>query len=148
MSRISLFNSPFLVGFDQLERVMDAVAKSASDGYPPYTIEHLDDRALRITLAVAGFAAEDLSVTVEDNQLIIRGKQQEGGDKAYLHRGIAARQFLRKFVLAEGMDVTAAHLDNGLLNVDLQRPEPDTGVRTIAIVEGPPPSPHTVIEGD
>ena len=138
MTRLSIFNSPYLLGFDQLERVLDTVARSANDGYPPYNIEHLDESALRITLAVAGFAVEDLEITVEANQLVIRGKQGEDADRAFLHRGIAARQFQRKFVLADGMEVTGAHLDNGLLHVDLKRPEPEAIAKTIKIDAGPP----------
>ena len=138
MTRLSIFNSPYLLGFDQLERVLDTVARSANEGYPPYNIEHLDENALRITLAVAGFAVGDLEITVEANQLIIRGKQGEDADRAFLHRGIAARRFQRKFVLADGMEVTGAHLDNGLLHVDLKRPEPEAIAKTIEINAGPP----------
>ena len=133
MSRVSLFNSPLLLGFDHVERVLDRVAKSASDGYPPYNIEQLSDDALRISLAVAGFAAEDLTITVADNQLVVHGKQVEEGNRTYLHRGIAARQFQRSFVLAEGIEVTGADLDNGLLHIDLQRPKPVSDVKHIAI---------------
>lgn len=137
MSRLSVFNSPFLLGFDHIERVLDSVAKTAGDGYPPYNIEQVGDDTLRISLAVAGFREEDLSITIEDNQLVVRGKQaDEPGDRVFLHRGIAARQFQRKFVLAEGMDVAAARLENGLLMIDLLRPEPVKTVRRIEIVEG------------
>ena len=106
MTRSAVFNSPFLLGFEHLERLLERTAKSAGDGYPPYNIEQAGPERLRITLAVAGFAPEDLSVTVEDKQLVIRGKQAEAGDREFLHRGIAARQFQRTFVLADGIEVT------------------------------------------
>ncbi len=138
MGRISLFNSPFLLGFDQLEQVLDAAAKSAGDGYPPYNIEDIDERTLRISLAVAGFSKDNLEISVEDNQLLIRGRQSDEREKAYLHRGIAARQFQRKFILADGIEIVAAHLDNGLLHIDLLRPEAENIVRTIKITEGRP----------
>ena len=135
MSR--LFNSPFLLGFDQLERALDRVAKGAGDGYPPYNIEQIGDNALRITLAVAGFSREDLSVALEDRQLIITGRQKaDGSSRTYLHRGIAARQFQRSFLLAEGIEVTGAELANGLLHVELSRPEPARNRQTIAIRDG------------
>ncbi|MCJ9429777.1 Hsp20 family protein [Kordiimonas marina] len=134
MSRLSIFNSPFLLGFDQLEQVMDAAAKNAGEGYPPYNIEHLDNGTIRISLAVAGFAREDLSISQEANQLIIRGRQKdEVGDKTYLHRGIAARQFVRKFVLADGVDVADAFIEHGLLHVDLVPPAPEEVQRSIPI---------------
>lgn len=133
MTRLSLFNSPFLLGFDELERALDRSAKASSDGYPPYNIEQLREDGLRITLAVAGFADDDLSVTVEDRQLVIRGKQKEDPNRVYLHRGIAARQFQRAFVLAEGIEVTGASLDNGLLHVDLVRPKVESRHRVIEI---------------
>ena len=134
MSRMSVFNSPFLLGFDQLEDVLDKVTKNAGDGYPPYNIEHIGDNAIRITLAVAGFGREDLDVTLEASQLIIRGRQKDdAGDKAYLHRGIAARQFIRKFVLADGMEVSDAHMENGLLHIDLERPQTQETVRSVPI---------------
>lgn len=132
-TRLSLFNSPFLLGFDQFERTLDRIAKSANEGYPPYNIEQIGEDRLRITLAVAGFTAEDLAVQMEDNQLVIRGKQSDDKTRVYLHRGIAARQFQRSFVLAEGIEVEGAHLDNGLLHVDLRRPLPEPKVRTIKI---------------
>ena len=122
MSRLSMFNSPLLLGFDHFERALDRVSKISSDGYPPYNIEQLGENALRITLAVAGFTMEDLSITVEDNQLVVRGKQADDTERVYLHRGIAARQFQRSFVLAEGIEVSGARLDNGLLHIDLSRP--------------------------
>jgi len=140
MSRLSVFNSPYLLGFDHIEQMLDRAAKTSNDGYPPYNIEHLDDRTLRITLAVAGFTVDDLEVSIEDNQLIIRGKQSEDDNRTFLHRGIATRQFQRKFVLAEGMEVAGAHLDNGLLNIDLIRPEPEHRVRQVPITEGATPA--------
>lgn len=133
MTRQSYFNSPLLLGFDQIERVLDQVAKHPQEGYPPYNIEQFDDGGLRITLAVAGFSKEDLSVTVEDNQLVIRGKQTDDTERTWLHRGIAGRQFQRSFVLADGIDVAGADLENGLLHVDLTRPTPATQVQTIEI---------------
>src|SRR5690348_6261761 len=137
MSRVPSLSSPFLLGFDEIERALDRAAKVA-DGYPPYNIERLaadqenPDR-LRITLAIAGFTRDQLEVTVEENQLVIRGKQQDDKSRQYLHRGIAARQFQRTFVLADGMQVLGADLKNGLLSIDLARPEPQRAVRTINI---------------
>lgn len=134
MSRISMFNSPLLLGFDQIERVLDQVSKTKAEGYPPYNIEQIGDNHIRITVAVAGFSDDDLAVTTEDNQLIIRGKHQEDeSNRVYIHRGIASRQFQRSFVLAEGIEVIGAHLDNGLLHIDLNRPVPEPVVREIAI---------------
>ncbi len=121
MSRLSLFNSPLLLGFDHFERALDRVAKTTADGYPPYNVEQTGENALRITLAVAGFTMDNLSVQIEDNQLVIRGKQEEDKDRVSLHRGIAARQFQRSFVLADGIEVGGARLENGLLQVDLTR---------------------------
>ena len=139
MSRVPSLSSPFLLGFDEIERVLDRVAKGA-DGYPPYNIERLPLDAdyperLRITLAVAGFTRDQLEVTVEESQLVIRGKQQDDKSRQYLHRGIAARQFQRTFVLADGMDVMGADLKNGLLSIDLARPEPERVIKTIDIAE-------------
>jgi HSP20 family molecular chaperone IbpA len=140
MSRMSIFNSPLLLGFDHLEQMLDRASRASAEGYPPYNIEQTGENQLRITLAVAGFSMDDLSVTIEDNQLIIRGKQEDdSADRIYLHRGIAARQFQRAFVLAEGIDVVGAGLDNGLLHVDLERIVPEPEVRTIKI-EGTPES--------
>lgn len=136
MSRLSLFNSPLLLGFDHFEQALDRIAKSSSDGYPPYNIEQTGENGLRITLAVAGFSMDDLAVTVEANQLLIRGRQQEEDNRVYLHRGIAARQFQKSFVLAEGIEVTGAFLDNGLLHIDLERPEVEQPVRTVRIQAG------------
>lgn len=134
MTRLSVFNSPLLLGFDHFERVLDRVSKSQAEGYPPYNIEQLGDNGLRITLAVAGFSMDDLSVALEDNQLIIRGRQvEDDAGRIFLHRGIAARQFQRSFVLAEGIEVRAATLDNGLLHVDMVRPRPEPRVKTIPI---------------
>jgi HSP20 family molecular chaperone IbpA len=137
MSRVPSLSSPFLLGFDQIERVLDRVAKAA-DGYPPYNIERLarDDQKperLRITLAVAGFTRDQLEVSIEENQLVIRGRQQDDKSRQYLHRGIAARQFQRTFVLAEGMEVLGADLKNGLLEIDLARPEPERLVKKVSI---------------
>lgn len=133
MSRPSLFGSPLFLGFDHLEQMLDRVQKN-TDGYPPYNIEQTGDTRLRITLAVAGFSMDDLQITQEDNQLVIRGRQKEDGEgRIFLHRGIAARQFQRAFVLAEGIEVEGAWLDNGLLHVDLRRPLPEARVKTIKI---------------
>jgi len=136
---MSVFNSPLLLGFDHFERVLDRVAKTSSDGYPPYNIERIGDDGLRISLALAGFTRDDLDIAVESNQLTIRGRQTEDRERVFLHRGIAARQFQRTFVLAEGIEVAGAHLDNGLLHVDLVRPQPATISRSININAGPPP---------
>ena len=136
MSRLSLFKSPLLLGFDHFERTLDRVSKISTDGYPPYNIEQLGENALRITLAVAGFLMGDLTITVEDNQLVVRGKQTDDAQRVYLHRGIAARQFQRSFVLAEGIEVSGAWLENGLLHVDLVRPEVETRVRSVEIKSG------------
>jgi HSP20 family molecular chaperone IbpA len=133
MSRHSVFGSPLFLGFDHLEQMIDRVAKNA-DGYPPYNIEQTAANRLRITLAVAGFSMEELQITQEDNQLVIRGRQREEQEgRVFLHRGIASRQFQRAFVLAEGIEVEGAALDNGLLHIDLMRPQPEPKVRTIRI---------------
>lgn len=137
MSRVSVFNSPLLLGFDHFERALDRVSKTASDGYPPYNVEQVGEDYLRITLAVAGFRPEDLEVRVEDTQLTIQGRQSDDeSDRVYLHRGIASRQFKRSFVLSEGIEVVGATLDNGLLHIDLQRVRPEPQVRTIEIKRG------------
>ena len=133
MTRLSPFNSPLFLGFDHFERTLDRLSKAAADGYPPYNVEQIDENRLRITLAVAGFAMNDLAVRVEDNQLVVRGKQTEEKDRIYLHRGIAARQFQRSFVLADGIEVKGAWLDNGLLHIDLERPVPESKVRVVEI---------------
>ena len=133
MSRLSLFSSPLLLGFDELERQHERAVKTGGDGYPPYNIEKLENGHLRIVIAVAGFARDELEVWVEDNQLAIRGRQRDNGDRAYLHRGIAARQFARAFVLADGLQVKGASLENGLLAIALARPEPGRVIRRIPI---------------
>jgi HSP20 family molecular chaperone IbpA len=137
MSRVPSLSSPFLLGFDEIERALDRVTKAA-DGYPPYNIERLardqeGPERLRITLAVAGFNRDQLDVTIEENQLVIRGRQQDDKARQFLHRGIAARQFQRTFVLADGIEVLGADLKNGLLSIDLARPEPERIVKTVAI---------------
>lgn len=132
MSRVSMFNSPLLLGFDQLERTLDRLAKNA-EGYPPYNIERIGENGLRIVLAVAGFTTGDLSIELVESQLTVRGKQTEDADRVYLHRGIAARQFQRAFMLADGIEVTGARLDNGLLLIDLVRPAAEPRIRTIRI---------------
>ena len=134
MTKLTLGTHPYLLGFEQLERLVERTAKTGNDGYPPYNIEQTSDRSYRITLAVAGFREEDLSITVEDRQLVIRGRQADDGqDRVFLHRGIAARQFQRSFVLAEGVDVGEAVMENGLLHVDLTRHIPETVVQTVRI---------------
>jgi HSP20 family molecular chaperone IbpA len=137
MSRLSLFSSPLLLGFDHFERALDRVSKASADGYPPYNIEQVGEDRLRITLAVAGFAMDDLSVQIEDTQLVIRGKQTDDRERVYLHRGIAARQFQRSFVLAEGIEVVGASLDNGLLHVEIMRPAVEPKVRKVEIQAEP-----------
>ena len=138
MTRMSLFSSPFLLGFEPFERALDRVAKSAGDGYPPYNVEQIGENRLRITVAVAGFSPDELSVQVEGNQLVVRGRQeQEQPERVFLHRGIAARQFQRAFVLADGIEVTTATLDNGLLSIELERPLQEPAVKTIAISKAP-----------
>ncbi|MCB1451668.1 MAG: Hsp20 family protein [Nitratireductor sp.] len=138
MTRIAGFSSPLLLGFDELERMLDRVSKSTSDGYPPYNIERIkaaggSPETLCITLAVAGFAEEDLDITIEQNQLTVRGRQNDEPEREFLHRGIAARQFQRSFVLAEGIEVSGATLSNGLLAISLVRLQPERVVRKISI---------------
>jgi len=138
MSRVSLFSSPLLLGFEDVERLLERLSKSAAESYPPYNVERLENGEdgtahLRITLAVAGFTKDELQVQVEDNQLVLRGKQKEDKSRAYLHRGIAARQFLKTFVLADGMEVVGAGLEHGMLSVDLVRRPPNREVKTIEI---------------
>ena len=138
MSRPSPFGHPFLLGFDEIEQALDRVSKAATDGYPPYNIERLtrtdrEPERLRITLAVAGFTRDQLDVSLEESQLVVRGRQTDDKTRHFLHRGIAARQFQRAFLLAEGMEVLGADLSNGLLSIDLARPEPDRVVRKIDI---------------
>jgi len=142
MTRVSLFSSPLLLGFEEVERLLDRAAKIPGDGYPPYNIERVVEQGsngsagkerLRITIAVAGFTVNDLEVTLEDRQLVIRGKQKEEDQKDYLHRGIAARQFSRAFVLADGMEIGEARLQNGLLTIEVHRIEPERLVRRITV---------------
>lgn len=136
MTRNAYFDSPFLLGFEPLERLLERTAKSAADSYPPYNIEATEDGGIAITLAVAGFAKDEIAVTIEDRQLVIRGRQNETGGKAFLHRGIAARQFLRAFVLADGIEVKTAALENGLLRIILTRPHIQPSVRVVDIKTG------------
>jgi len=134
MTKMSLGAHPYLLGFEQLERLMERTAKSDQNGYPPYNIEQTSGNAYRITLAVAGFAECDLAITIEDRQLVIRGRQSDDAeDRVFLHRGIAARQFQRSFVLADGVEVNGAALENGLLHVDLSRAEAEKVVQTVKI---------------
>ncbi len=139
MVRVTALSSPLLLGFDELERALDKVVKTGTDGYPPYNIERVaanggEPERLRITVAVAGFSEDQIEVTIEESQLMIRGRQQEDKTREYLHRGIAARQFQRAFLLAEGIEVKSAELAQGLLSVDLVRPQPERLVRKIKIV--------------
>jgi len=137
MTKMTLGSYPHMLGFEQLERLVERTAKSGNEGYPPYNIEQTTDTSYRITLAVAGFAEDDLSITVEDRQLVIRGRQTDDSEgRMFLHRGIAARQFQRSFVLADGVEVGEALMENGLLHVDLTRARPDTVVQTISIKKG------------
>jgi len=137
MNRSLIFDSPFLLGFEHTRSLIERAAKAAAESYPPYNVEDCGDGALRITLAVAGFSPEQLSVTVEDRQLVVAGKRDGAAtgksEEAYLHRGIAARGFVRSFVLADGMVVDAATLEHGLLHIDLARPEPEKRVQSIPI---------------
>ena len=139
MVRVTALTSPLLLGFDDLERALDKASKTASDGYPPYNIERIASSGnhpeiLRITIAVAGFGQDQIEVTQEENQLVVRGRQQEDKSREYLHRGIAARQFQRSFLLAEGIEVLGAELANGLLSIDLARPRPERTVKKINIL--------------
>lgn len=139
MTKLTFGAHPFLLGFEQLERLVERTAKTASEGYPPFNIEATSENTYRISLAVAGFHDDDLAITVEDRQLVVRGRQGEdrlgddGQERVFLHRGIAARAFQRSFVMAEGVEVAGAHLDHGLLHIDLRRSVPDTIVQTIKI---------------
>ncbi|MCK4711240.1 MAG: Hsp20 family protein [Marinosulfonomonas sp.] len=134
MTKLTLSTHPFLLGFDQLERLVERTAKSGTDGYPPFNIEQTSEHSYRITLAVAGFGEADLSITVEDRQLVVRGRQSDVDDgRVFLHRGIAARQFQKSFVLAEGVEVGEAVMENGLLHIDLERSTPKAVVQTIEI---------------
>lgn len=137
MTKLTLGSHPYMLGFEQLERMLERSAKSGNEGYPPFNIEQTSESSYRITLAVAGFSEQDLSITVEDRQLVIRGRQSDEADtRIYLHRGIAARQFQRSFVLADGVEVGEAIVENGLLHVDLTRAEPETVVQRIKINKG------------
>jgi HSP20 family molecular chaperone IbpA len=136
MNRHATFASPYLLGFDHLERLLERTARNAGDSYPPYNVEESQDGGIRITLAVAGFSLQELSVTEEDRQLVVRGRQTEATGKTFLHRGIAARQFLRSFVLADGIEVTTAALENGLLKIDLARKQVQPSVRVVEIKTG------------
>ncbi|MGH1425565.1 MAG: Hsp20 family protein [Pseudooceanicola sp.] len=137
MTKLTLGSHPYLLGFEQLERLLERSAKTGNEGYPPFNIEQTSQSSYRITLAVAGFGESDLTITVEDRQLVIRGRQSDDGDnRTFLHRGIAARQFQRSFVLAEGVEVGEAIMENGLLHVDLTRAEPERVVQTINIKKG------------
>ena len=137
MTRATFASHPYLLGFEQLDRLMERTAKAGNEGYPPYNIEQRGEGRYRITLAVAGFAEDDLSITLENAQLVIRGRQEDEPDgRIFLHRGIAARQFTRNFVLADGVEVSGATLENGLLHVDLERQEPENIVQTIKIGKG------------
>ncbi|MBO27583.1 MAG: heat-shock protein Hsp20 [Rhodobacteraceae bacterium] len=137
MTKLTLASYPHMLGFEQLERVLQRTAKAGNEGYPPFNIEQTSELSYRITLAVAGFSEQDLSITVEDRQLVIRGRQvDDSGDRVFLHRGIAARQFQRSFVLADGVDVGEAVMENGLLHVDLTQAKPESVVQTIKIRKG------------
>jgi len=137
VSKLTLGSYPHLLGFEQLERLLERTSKSGNEGYPPFNIEQTSDHSYRITLAVAGFSESQLSITVEDRQLVIRGRQRDENDgRVFLHRGIAARQFQRSFVLAEGVEVGEAVMENGLLHVDLTRAVPDPVVQKINIKKG------------
>ncbi|MDW3225044.1 MAG: Hsp20 family protein [Paracoccaceae bacterium] len=137
MTKMTLASYPHMLGFEQLERLLERTAKSGNEGYPPFNIEQTSDFSYRITLAVAGFGENDLSITVEDRQLVIRGRQNDDDEgRVYLHRGIASRQFQRSFVLADGVEVGEAIIENGLLHVDLSRAKPQTVVKTINIKKG------------
>ncbi|WP_299024849.1 Hsp20 family protein [uncultured Sulfitobacter sp.] len=137
MTKLTLASYPHMLGFEQLERVLERSAKSGNEGYPPFNIEQTSDRSYRISLAVAGFSQDDLSITVEDRQLVIRGRQNDDSEgRVFLHRGIAGRQFQRSFVLADGVEVGEALMENGLLHVDLTQAKPETVVQTINIRKG------------
>lgn len=148
MTRLTLFDSPLFLGFEHFERSMDRLKKTGGDGYPPYNIEQVDETALRITLAVAGFSMDDLDVEVDNNQLTIRGKQTDDPARVFLHRGIAARQFVRAFVLADGIEINGATLDNGLLHIDLKRILPESQVQKIQIKKAGKPTEKVIdVEG-
>ena len=136
-TRTLVFDGPYLLGFEHTRALIERVAKAATESYPPYNVEQLDDERIRISLAVAGFSAEQLTVALEDKQLIVTGRRDgeasEGSAGAFLHRGIAARGFIRNFVLADGMEVEGAVLEHGLLNIDVVRPEPERQIKHIPI---------------
>lgn len=138
MTKLTFAAHPFLLGFDQLERLVERTAKTGNDGYPPFNIEQSSEHGFRITLAVAGFREPDLAITVEDRQLVIRGRQPDDADdgRVFLHRGIAARAFQRSFVLADGVEVAGARIENGLLHIELERAVPEKTVQTIRITKG------------
>lgn len=137
MTKVTLGAHPFLLGFEQLERMVEQAAKSGTEGYPPFNIEQVSERAYRITLAVAGFSEDDLSITVEDRKLVVRGRLSDRGEgRVFLHRGIAGRQFMKSFVLADGVEVQGAKTENGLLHIDLEQAVPETVVQTIEIRKG------------
>jgi len=134
MTKVTFASHPYLLGFEQLDRLVERTAKAGNDGYPPYNIEQRGEASYRITLALAGFGEDDISITLENNQLVVRGRQAEDAEeRVFLHRGIAARQFQRSFVLADGVEVSGAQLEHGLLHIDLARDEPETIVRSIPI---------------
>ena len=146
MNRLSPLSNPLLLGFDEFERTLERISKASSDGYPPYNIERTGETRLRITLAVAGFSRDDLDIQLEDNQLTVSGRQAVEDDRVYLHRGIATRMFKRSFVLADGVEVISASLDNGLLNIDVALPQPERNVRKIEIGGGAPQAPEVDVE--
>ena len=133
VARSSIFGSPMLVGFEPFERVLEQMSKTSSDAYPPYNIEQISERELRVSLAVAGFELEELTVVIDDNQLKIAGQHRDKGPQSFLHRGIATRQFQRSFLLANGLEVSGSWLDKGMLHIDIVRPDPETRVRIIKI---------------
>lgn len=146
MNRLSPLRNPLLLGFDEFERTLERITKASSDGYPPYNIERTGETRLRITLAVAGFTREDLDIQLEDNQLTVSGQQAPEEEREYLHRGIATRMFKRSFVLADGVEVSSATLDNGLLNIDVVLPQPERNIRKIEIGGGSSKSPELDVE--
>jgi HSP20 family molecular chaperone IbpA len=146
MNRLSPLRNPLLLGFDEFERTLERISKASSDGYPPYNIERTGETRLRITLAVAGFTRDDLDIQLEDNQLTVSGQQAAEDNREYLHRGIATRMFKRSFVLADGVEVSSATLDNGLLNIDVVLPQPERNVRKIEIGVGAAQSPELDVE--
>lgn len=145
MTRLTLFDSPLFLGFEHFERSMDRLKKAGGDGYPPYNIEQIGETFLRITLAVAGFSMDDLDVEIDNNQLTIRGKQGDDANRIFLHRGIAARQFQKSFVMADGIEIGGATLDNGLLHIDLKRIVPESQVQKIQIKKAGKPG-ETIID--